>query len=294
MKLTKTITLIEEKMSINEYLKTKLHFSTRLLKKLIKTQNILVNNKFQNTNTLLKNSDILTIDFSYFENNSHIPPYNVPIKILYEDEFLLIVDKPPHIPVHQSSSCFNESLSNMVKAYFDSIHLKKLIRPVNRLDLNTSGIVIFAKCEYIQECLKNSILKKQYLCFCEGSFPEKSFTIDKPIARKDGSILEREIHIDGKTAITDFTVINTFNANSSICYSLLKCSLHTGRTHQIRVHLNSILHPILGDTLYGSTSNYIARQALHNYYTEFIHPITKEKIAITSSLPEDMKKLQIL
>lgn len=275
--------------SINTLLQGKYKISTRLLKKLIATKNIQTNNTFQNTNTLLNEHDLITIDFSYPEDNSGIPAYDFPLDILYEDDFLLIVNKPPHIPVHPSSSCFDKSLSNMVKAYFDSIHLKKIIRPVNRLDLDTTGIVIFAKCEYIQECLKDMIYNKEYLCFCEGNFNQTHFTVDKPIGRKAGSIIEREVNEQGKVATTDFEVISSYPN-----YSLLKCSLHTGRTHQIRVHLSYILHPIIGDTLYGTCSNKIKRQALHSSYIHFNHPITNEKTQIISPIPKDMKNLQTL
>lgn len=187
------------------------------------------------------------------------------------------------IPVHPALHYYENSLSNGVRFYFDSINLHKKIRPINRLDKNTSGIVIFAKCEYIQEKMKK--YAKIYLAIVNG-FLNGSFTINKPIARKSESIIERCIDENGDNAITHIEVIK-----NSKDFSLVKCTLETGRTHQIRVHLASIGHPILGDSLYGKESILINRQALHAYQICFIHPITNKKIEITSDIPEDMKKI---
>lgn len=172
--------------------------------------------------------------------------------------------------------------------------LKKKIRPVNRLDLNTSGVIIFAKCEYIQEELskqmQKNIFKKEYLCIVNGIFPsdKKLGTINLPIARKNGSIIERCISEDGQNSITHYEVLKEFKDKN---YSLVKCLLETGRTHQIRVHMKELSHPLLGDTLYGTSSNLINRQALHSYLISFIHPVTKKEIKIMAKLPKDMRNL---
>ena len=172
--------------------------------------------------------------------------------------------------------------------------LKKKIRPVNRLDRNTSGLVIFAKCEYIQECLSKQMLnksfKKEYIAIVSGKFAntEKSGTINLPIARKENSIIERCINKDGQKAITHYEVIKQYNK-----YSLVKCSLETGRTHQIRVHLSHLGHPIYGDTLYGieEDAQLISRQALHAYGLNFKSPRTKEYLQLRADLPEDIRAL---
>ena len=175
-----------------------------------------------------------------------------------------------------------------------TIGLKKKIRPVNRLDKDTSGIVIYAKNEYIQECLvkqmKSNSFKKEYVAILEGHLENVKGTINKPISRKEGSIIEREINKDGENAITHFELIKNFEIdNKKLSY--VKFILETGRTHQIRVHSKAIGHPILGDSLYGSSSNLISRQALHAYKITFVHPITKSNLEITSNIPEDIKKL---
>ena len=185
---------------------------------------------------------------------------------------------------------FSDSLCNGIRFYFDSIGLKKKVRPVNRLDLNTSGLVVFAKCEYIQECLisqmKSNLFKKDYLAICDGIFKNKIGVIDLPIARKENSIIERCISEDGQISITHYEVLKEF------CnFSLVKCSLETGRTHQIRIHMSAIGHPLIGDSLYGKISNLIGRQALHCYHICFLHPVFNNNLDFVCDLPDDFKSL---
>ena len=217
----------------------------------------------------------MSLDLNYDEDNSNIIPKEIHLNIIYEDEAILVINKPAGIATHPSRMHFDNTLSNGVKFYFDTISLHKKIRPVNRLDLNTSGIVIFAKNEYVQENLirqmSDNYFKKEYLAICDGIFEDKKGTINKPIARKEGSIIERCVSENGKPSITHYEVLEEFDN----C-SLVNCILETGRTHQIRVHMASIGHPISGDTLYGKESNFINRQALHCFRISFIHPISNK------------------
>ena len=213
------------------------------------------------------------------------------LNIIYEDEAFLIIDKAPGLAIHPSLLHFENSLSNGVKFYFDSIGLNRLIRPVNRLDRNTSGLVIFAKNEYVQEALikqmTNNIFSKEYLCLSTGIFEKKQGIIDAPIARKENSIIERQVSFEnGQNSVTEYEVVKDFNN-----ISLVKCKLKTGRTHQIRVHMAYLGHSLLGDDLYGKSSDLIDRQALHSYKIEFMHPISNEKVCFTSPLPEDMQNI---
>ena len=273
--------------NINEILSLEFKLSTRLKNKLIKNNRIFLNDNVCDTRIPVKIGDKLIIDFNYNEDNSNIVPTEMNLDIVYEDEWLLVVNKPSGITIHPSILHFNNSLSNGICFYFDKIGLKKKIRPVNRLDKDTSGLVIFAKCEYIQECLslqmQEGILKKEYLCLVSGTINQKSGTINLPIARKEGSIMERCINEKGKQAITHYKVLKEFKN-----YSLVECRLETGRTHQIRLHMASIGHPLLGDTLYGTSSSLISRQALHSYKIKFIHPITKKEIELIAKLPQDI------
>ena len=280
---------VKNEKNIYEICKNHFKISSRLYLK-IKKNYISVNGNKVSTNIDLKPNDIIKIDLSYNEEQDNIVPNsNIKLDILFEDEWMLVVNKGPNLPVHPSLHYFETSLSNGVKYYYDSIGLNKKVRPVNRLDKDTSGIVIFAKCEYIQEMLskqmQHGLFKKTYIALVEGIL-NNSGIIDKPIKRKDESIIERVVSADGEKAITTYKSIKTFNS-----YSLIELNLLTGRTHQIRVHMNSIDHPILGDTLYGKSSTLINRQALHSYKVEFIHPVTNKEIAITSPIPNDIKNL---
>lgn len=277
--------------NINQILQNELNISSRLLYKLIKSNKVLLNDNICDTRNSANVGDIITVDFNYEEDNSNIVPTKMDLDIVFEDEWLLVINKPASVAIHPSVLHYSDSLCNGIRFYFDSIGLKKKIRPVNRLDLNTSGLVVFAKCEYIQECLisqmKDNLFKKEYLAFCEGIFEKKSGTIDLPIARKENSIIERCISKDGQTSITHYEVLKEFGN-----YSLVKCSLETGRTHQIRVHMSAISHPLIGDSLYGSISGLIDRQALHCYKLHFMHPITKKFMDFVGEMPMDFKKLE--
>ena len=275
---------------INDILLKEFHISTHLRTKLIKNKCIYLNNNICDTRDKISIGDTITVNLNSEEDNSNIVPTPMNLNIIYEDDWFLILHKPAGIAIHPSMLHFDTSLSNGVRYYFDSIGLKKKIRPVNRLDLNTSGLVIFAKCEYIQECLskqmENKTFKKEYLCIVSGKFEDKIGTINLPTKKKKNSILERCVDDNGQKSITHFEVLQEFND-----YSLVKCTLETGRTHQIRVHMSYIGHPLFGDTLYGKSSSLIDRQALHCSKLEFIHPISKQNLTFDCPLENDLQIL---
>ncbi len=276
--------------NINQILKQEFKLSARLMHKVIINKLALLNNKQIDTRSSINIGDNVKIDLNYEEENDNIVPVKMNLDILYEDDCLLIINKPAGIAVHPSILHFEDSLSNGIRFYFDSIGLKKKIRPVNRLDLDTSGIIVFAKNEFVQECLirqmNNNIFKKEYIAIVTGHLKEKSGVINLPIARKENSIIERCISEKGQNAITKYEVIKELDS-----ISVVKCFLETGRTHQIRVHFMAIGHPLIGDSLYGSKSSLINRQALHCYSISFVHPITKEVLNITCNLPKDMENI---
>lgn len=285
----------EKYFNIKEVLKVHFEISDRLLIKLKKNKKIYLNNTPAYVDKQIKQGDIIKIDMNFEEESENIIPIAMNLNIIFEDNYLLIINKPAGIPVHPSIAHYKNSLSNGVKYYFNMIGLNKKIRPVNRLDKDTSGIVIFAKHEYIQEHLikqmKTSIFKKEYQAILTGHLTNKNGKIAAPIARKDGSIIEREINFEtGENAITYYMVLNEFYINNTPL-SLVNFLLETGRTHQIRLHSKYLGNPIIGDTLYGKESNLINRQALHAYKISFIHPISKENIILEIDLPDDMKKI---
>ncbi len=277
-------------LTVFNVLKNEFHLSDRLILKLKREKQIYINGETTHVKKELTANDIISVNINFSEESENIVPTKMDLDILYEDDGLLIINKGPNTPVHPSINHYEDTLSNGVKYYFESIGLKKKIRPINRLDKDTSGIVLFAKNEYIQESLtgqmKTNIFNKEYFAFVNGRLEESPLRLVANIKRKAESIIERCVADDGDYAETIFETIQEFDK-----YSLIKCTLKTGKTHQIRVHTSYIGHSILGDTLYGQASDLINRQALHAYKVRFIHPITKENIEIVCDLPEDMRKL---
>ena len=271
----------KENLSINQILKKEFDISNRLFTKLLQKNCVTCNGKTCDTRNKVNIGDEITIDFSYEEENSNIVPTKMNLNIKYEDEWLIVLDKPKAQATHPSILHYDDTLSNGLKYYFDNINLHKKIRPVNRLDYNTSGLIVFAKNEYIQDCLikqmEKNIFKKKYIALVHGLLKEKNGQINLPIARKSGSIIERCISENGKKAITKYELLEE-KGN----LSLVKCTLITGRTHQIRVHFSAIGHPLVGDTLYGEKNDTIDGQILHCSEIEFIHPITKTQLSINS------------
>lgn len=292
MKLNYIIRDIDTYLTVKEVLKAYFRVSDRLLIKLKKNEKIYLNDKITNINSAVSTGDKISFELNFMEDNSNIVANKMDLNIVYEDDAYIVLNKQAGIPVHPSMDHYTDSLSNGLKYYFEKIGLQRKLRPINRLDKNTSGLVIFAKNEYIQECLikqmQDDLFHKEYIAICEGEFKHKKGIINAPISRKENSIIERCINENGETAITEYEVLQYNKINN---YSIVKCILKTGRTHQIRVHMKYINHPILGDTLYGNSSNLINRQALHSYKICFNHPINKDKVTYTAPLFSDMKNL---
>ena len=269
--------------TVRQVLKQEFHISSNLLTDLRKTESVFLNESPIYLDAKIGDNDVVSVNIDFDEECNNIVATKIPLDILYEDDSLLIINKPAGIPVHPSMQHFEDSLSNGVKYYFDSIGLKRKIRPVNRLDRNTSGIVIFAKNAYIHDRLSSlmqaNLFKKEYIAVCEGFFEEKEGTISAPIARKENSIIERCVSPLGASAITHYNVLKEFSVDGHDM-SEVHVVLETGRTHQIRVHMAYIGHPIVGDTLYGTKSDFIDRQALHAYKVEFVHPISGKLLCI--------------
>lgn len=272
--------------TINKILEERFDLSNRLFSKLIKNKRITLNNVNIDTRQKAKIKDVIRIDLNYKEENSNIVSKKMDLDIVFEDDGILVLNKPAGIAVHPSILHYEDSLANGVKHYFEILGIQKKIRPVNRLDFNTSGLIIFAKNEYIQESLirqmKNNIFTKEYIAIVNGIMDNKKGIIEAPISRKENSIIERCVCEKGQRAITEYEVIK-----NSKDISLVKCKLLTGRTHQIRVHMAYIGHPLLGDTLYGKESTLIKRQALHCYRIVFLHPVNHKKIELKINLPKE-------
>ena len=208
------------------------------------------------------------------------------LDIRYEDEALLVVNKPPGVLVHPTTKEDANTLSARISRYFRQQGWHLNLHPVSRLDRNTSGLVVFAKLPEIQGQLIKQGMQKEYLALVTGVLPSGHGVIDSPIARKPGSIIEREVNAVGKPCKTEYWVISTAKTEAHL--SLVRCRLFTGRTHQIRVHFASIGCPLWHDNLYGKIPGPPLRHGLHAYKISFEHPWTRTNLEITSALPEDL------
>lgn len=219
-----------------------------------------------------------------------IPAWNHPLQILYEDDVLLIVNKPSGMLVHSDGINTDHTLCNAVKAHYDHSHQQTLVRPIHRLDIDTSGLVLFSKQPFFQALLdaqlSSKLIHREYQAICEGVMEKSFWDIQKGIARDRHDAKKMRIDPKGKEARTQIRVISQYRD-----HALVTCQLFTGRTHQIRVHLASIHHPILADTLYGRKDPRISRCALHAYQLTFLHPLSRETICCSADMPEDMKSL---
>ena len=254
--------------------------SSSLITKLKQTENgITKNGEFARAIDLLNEGDILKIRI---ESRGHMPsPMSADIKVCYEDEDIIVLNKPPFMPVHESRNHIGDTLSNFV-----SYHLNEdtAFRAVYRLDRDTSGLVLVAKHELSASKLAGSI-KKDYYAIVQGVIKDAGI-INLPIARCGDSIIKRRVDENGENAVTLYEPISIKNGNT-----LLKINLETGRTHQIRVHFSHIGYPLLGDELYGGSNKLINRQALHCKTIYFAHPITEKEMIIDCDFPDDMKNL---
>lgn len=209
-----------------------------------------------------------------------------PEMIAYEDDFLLIIDKPAGMLVHPTVNERGTTLYDYVKNYYAAERINADIHPVSRLDRNTSGLVIFAKEPVVQFWLSQQDVDKEYLALAVGHIKTAQGFIDAPIARKEGSIIERCVDVErGKQAKTAYKVLGYYGQNT-----LVKLRLFTGRTHQIRVHMAYIGHPLVNDNLYGKPGPQ-ARHALHAYRLAFKHPVSDNFLEITRALPKDLAKM---
>ena len=277
-------------MTIGNYLKT-LGFSHQCVIALKKQEKgILLNGIWAYVNTLLSEGDTLTLTLSEDESSEKIPPVNLPLHILYEDEDILVLNKPADMPIHPSLNNYENTLANAVAYYYDSQNIPFVFRCINRLDRDTTGVTMLAKNPFsagiLSEMVRNREIHREYVAIADGIFPKKEGIVDAPIGRKEGSTIEREINLEtGERAVTHYTVLKE---NKDLNCSQIKLWLETGRTHQIRVHMKHLGHPLLGDFLYNPDMTYIKRQALHSHSLTFKHPITKEPMHFVAPVPSDM------
>ncbi len=264
-------------------LKNHFKLSGALITRLKTGEHILLNGKKEFVNRTVSTNDTLKITLPE-ERSENIVPNDIPINILYEDEDILVVNKPSGMPTHPSIHHFEGTLANAVMHYFRDIPFT--FRAVTRLDRDTSGVVIIAKnavsADRLSKQLQKGTLSKEYIALCVGIPYQKAGTIDAPIRRTAEGIIKRCISEDGKRAVSDYEVIDEKNG-----FSLIRLYPKTGRTHQLRLHLSHIGTPIYADFLYGEDIEN-ERIRLHCASVSFAHPESGEKIKISAPIPPDM------
>ena len=298
--------------SMNHIIKQQ-HISQRMRRRLRNEGIITVNNEPATWNTLVHGGDHLVMKLTPEQEFSLSP---MELDIIYEDEHILVINKAAGVLMHPTSTVRDHTLANGVLYYYQETHQHYDFHPVHRLDKDTSGIVIIAKTSVVQHAFdkKHIHFHKSYDAIVEGKLPAVPLTINWPIGRKPGSIIERYCTNEGKPARTDITVIshntrpivdkspiidsntiigsnNMADGNCETHFTHVQCLLHTGRTHQIRVHVSQLGYPLAGDDLYGGHLDYIQRQALHAARVSFHHPMTNKWLELSADMPQDMKDL---
>ena len=282
----------EVNLSIEKFLLSKYYTGNTItqLKKMYRS--ILLNNEWVYRNTKLSLNDKLVITILEEENSKNILPIKLNFNIIYEDEDILIVNKPANMPIHPSLNNYNNSLANALAYYYKNKGEAFVFRCINRLDKDTTGLTIIAKnilsAGILYKDMSKRKIKRSYIAVTENSpYLKDEDTIDLPIARVNDSLITRKVDfINGERAVTHYKILEKTDDKA-----ILELHLDTGRTHQIRVHMSFLGSPLIGDYLYNSkySNSSDTRPLLHSYKLEFNHPINKNKLEFVATIPKDMK-----
>ena len=254
-------------------------------------KSILVNGEHYYMRQKLHTGDQLKVCIQETDCSEKIPPVEIPLDIVYEDEDIIVINKPAGMPIHPSLNHYTNSMANALAWYYQKQNKPFIFRCCNRLDRDTSGLTVVAKHLVSGNILSAMVYRREihreYLAIVRGQVTPESGTINAPLARKPGTIIERTVDWEhGKTAITHYRVVEEKNG-----HSLVSLKLETGRTHQIRIHMKHLGYPLIGDYLYNPDMEYITRQALHSHRLCFPHPITGKMLEFTAPLPTDMQNV---
>ncbi|GGD18305.1 RluA family pseudouridine synthase [Pontibacillus salipaludis] len=279
-------------MLVRDYLYHVRAFSRRMVKVIKYDEGILINGSPVTVRAKVEAGDELRIQFPAEERGRHLASVHKPVSVLYEDDEVIILNKPPFLATIPSVHHLDDTLGNRLMGYYDHHGIPFTLHVVTRLDADTSGVVLVAKNRYVHSLLakkqEEGEIHQTYQAVVEGHLETKKGTINAPIDRAPGSIIERRVDPKGKSAVTHYEVIEETEETS-----LVHIRLETGRTHQIRVHFNDVGHSLCGDSLYGGIKKGINRQALHCNSIRFSHPISGHEVYVEAPLPEDMENLII-
>lgn len=284
------ITEEDEGKTVREFLRAKNISRAALTDIKFRGGNLSVNGQDVTVRKILQAGECLAVTFPEEKPSGEMAAEDIPLPILYEDDYVLVVNKPAGMNTIPSREHPRGSLANAVSGYYRKTGLSSAVHIVTRLDRNTSGIVLIAKYRHIHHLFsqqqREGWIIRTYEALAEGVFSESRGWIEEPIARKSDSIIEREVNPNGQYACTYFELVRQYRS-----YAHVRIRPKTGRTHQIRVHLAHLGHPLLGDDLYGGSLKLINRQALHCSAIKFFHPVLEKELEFLASLPDDMKKL---
>lgn len=278
-------------LRVEQFLRRKRYSGQNLSEIKRMPKSILVNGVHYYMRQELSNGDHLQVRICETKNSEKIPPTNLPLDIIYEDEDILVLNKPAGMPIHPSLNNYTNSMANALAYYFQSQGKPFIFRCCNRLDRDTSGLTIVSKHlvsgSILSDMTKYREVHREYLAIARCSVTPSEGTIQAPLGRKEGTIIERTVDWEhGEDAVTHYKVVKEANG-----HSLVSLRLETGRTHQIRIHMKYLGYPLIGDYLYNPDMEYMTRQALHSHHMEFTHPITGEHMSFTAPLPEDMARV---
>ena len=278
-------------LRVEQFLRRKRYSGQNLSEIKRMPKSILVNGVHYYMRQELSTGDHLQVRICETQNSEKIPPTKLPLDIIYEDEDLLVLNKPAGMPIHPSLNNYTNSIANALAYYFQSQGKPFIFRCCNRLDRDTSGLTIVSKHlvsgSILSDMTKYREVHREYLAIARGSVTPSEGTIQAPLGRKEGTIIERTVDWEhGEDAVTHYKVVKEANG-----HSLVSLRLETGRTHQIRIHMKYLGYPLIGDYLYNPDMEYMTRQALHSHHMEFTHPITGEHMSFTAPLPEDMTRV---
>ncbi len=276
-------------LRVEQFLRRRGYSSQNLAEIKRMPKSVLVNGEHCYMRDTLSSGDTLIIHIQETECSEKIPPAKIPLDIVYEDEDIIVINKPAGMPIHPSMNNYTNSMANGLAWYYKEQDKPFIFRCCNRLDRDTSGLTVVAKHlvsgNILSTMIRRREIHREYLAISRGEVTPRFGTITAPLARKPGTIIERTVDFEhGEKAITHYQVAEVKNG-----HSLVSLRLETGRTHQIRIHMKYLGYPLIGDYLYNPDMEFIGRQALHSHKLSFSHPITGEAMEFTAPLPEDMK-----
>ena len=285
--LTLTVDEAWDGSTVKHLLRARLHMAEGLIARIkLRETGLMRNGERVFTTARLHTGDVLCVEIGDESAVNEALPIAAPLTFVYEDEDIAVLNKSPDMAVHGSAGGQGCTVANALAALWGR---DMAFHPVSRLDRGTSGIMVIAKSAYVHDLLRRMLhtnaFRREYLALARGEFPDDSGTVDLPVGRDIGAPTKRAVTPDGQPSRTEYTVLERFPAGA-----LLRVRPFTGRTHQIRVHMAAIGHPLFGDALYGSPDDMLRRPALHSVYLSLRHPVTGERMELTAALPDDLRE----